>query len=134
MYTYMCILFEKFVVVAVMVVTFKQHKTVHDKSNLKVVANVPANVGDTRDMGSIPGLGRSPGGGNGNALLENSMWTDEPGGLHSRGRKELDATEHTPTQPHSHHRDTCLQFNTCPCYAFLCRYKHSHICIPSSVS
>ena len=58
MYTYMCILFEKFVVVAVMVVTFKQHKTVHDKSNLKVVANVPANVGDTRDMGSIPGLGR----------------------------------------------------------------------------
>ena len=39
--------------------------------------NPPANVGDTRDMGSIPGSGRAPGGGNGNLLwyscLENSM-------------------------------------------------------------
>ena len=33
-----------------------------------VVKNMPANAGDTRDMGSIPGLGRSPGGGNGNPL------------------------------------------------------------------
>ena len=68
-------------------------------------------------------------------------WTEEPGGLQSRGRKELDATEHTPMQPHSHHRspgsllrDTCLQFNTCPLYAFLGRYKTSHICISFSVS
>ena len=39
---------------------------------------------DTRDMGSITGLGGSPGGGNGNPLyyscLENSM-KEEPGGL-----------------------------------------------------
>ena len=28
-----------------------------------VVKNLPANVGDARDAGSIPGLGRSPGGG-----------------------------------------------------------------------
>ena len=28
-----------------------------------VVKNVPANGGDVRDVGSIPGLGRSPGGG-----------------------------------------------------------------------
>ena len=28
--------------------------------------NPPANAGDIRDMGSIPGLGRSPGGGRGN--------------------------------------------------------------------
>ena len=39
--------------------------------------NPPANVGDAEDMGSVPGLGRSPGGGNGNPLqyscLENSM-------------------------------------------------------------
>ena len=33
-----------------------------------VVKNPPANVGDARDVGSIPGLGRSPGGGNGNPL------------------------------------------------------------------
>ena len=42
-----------------------------------MVKNPPANVGDIRDMGSIPGLGRSPGGGPGNPLqyscLENSM-------------------------------------------------------------
>ena len=31
-----------------------------------VVKNLPASVGDARDMGSIPGLGRSPGVGNGN--------------------------------------------------------------------
>ena len=30
-----------------------------------VVKNPPANAGDIRDMGSIPGLGRSPGEGNG---------------------------------------------------------------------
>ena len=31
-----------------------------------VVKNPPANAGDLRDMGLIPGLGRSPGGGHGN--------------------------------------------------------------------
>ena len=38
---------------------------------------LPANAGDTRDSGSIPGSGRSPGVGNGNLLqyscLENSL-------------------------------------------------------------
>ena len=42
-----------------------------------VVKNSPANAGDERDMGLIPGLGRSPGGGHGNPLqysrLENPM-------------------------------------------------------------
>ena len=42
-----------------------------------MVKNPPANVGNVRDVGSIRGLGRSPGGGNGNSLeyscLENSM-------------------------------------------------------------
>ena len=33
-----------------------------------VVKNLPANVGDKRDLGSIPGLGRSPGEGNGYPL------------------------------------------------------------------
>ena len=39
--------------------------------------NLPTNVGDIRDIGSIPGLERSPGGGHGNQLqfscLENPM-------------------------------------------------------------
>ena len=59
------------------------------------VKNLPANAGDTRDMGSIPGSGRSPGGGNGNLLqyscLKNPM-DREPGGL--QGCKESDMTEH----------------------------------------
>ena len=42
-----------------------------------VIKNTPANTGDTGDPGSIPGLGRSPGEGNGNPLqyscLENPM-------------------------------------------------------------
>ena len=41
------------------------------------IKNPPAHVGDARDMSSIPGWGRSLGGGNGNPLhyscLENSM-------------------------------------------------------------
>ena len=42
-----------------------------------VVKNLSANAGDVRDGGSIPGLGRSPGGGHGYPLqyacLENPM-------------------------------------------------------------
>ena len=30
--------------------------------------NLPASVGDSRDLGLIPGLGRSPGGGNSNSF------------------------------------------------------------------
>ena len=33
-----------------------------------VVKNLPANAGDAGDVGSIPELGRSPGGGHGNPL------------------------------------------------------------------
>ena len=33
-----------------------------------VIKNLPANARDVRDVGSIPGLGRSPGGGHGNPL------------------------------------------------------------------
>ena len=42
-----------------------------------VVKNLPVNAGDVRDADSIPGLGRSPGGGHSNPLqsscLENHM-------------------------------------------------------------
>ena len=42
-----------------------------------VVKNPPANVGDIRDVGSIPGSGRSPGGSHGSSrqyyCLENPM-------------------------------------------------------------
>ena len=60
-----------------------------------VVNSLPANAGDKGDAGSIPGSGRSAGGGNGNLLqyscLENSMdrgvwWTAVHGVAQSRTR------------------------------------------------
>ena len=33
-----------------------------------MIKNMPASAEDIRDMDSIPGLGRSPGGGNGNSV------------------------------------------------------------------
>ena len=43
----------------------------------QLVKNLPANAGDTRDVSSIPGSGRSPGGGHNYPLqysyLENSI-------------------------------------------------------------
>ena len=60
-----------------------------------VVKNPPANAGDIRDAGSIPGWGRSPGGGNGNPLqyscLENSMGPMV--GYSPWGHQESDTTE-----------------------------------------
>ena len=56
-----------------------------------VVNNLPTQAGDPRDVGSITGLGRSPGGGHSNpfqdSCLENLMgtWTEEYGGLQSIG-------------------------------------------------
>ena len=55
-----------------------------------VVKNPSANAGDIRHAGSVPGLGRSPGGRHGNPLqyacLQYSWripWTVKPGGLQS---------------------------------------------------
>ena len=53
-----------------------------------MVKNPPASAGDARDMGMISGLGKSPGGGNGNPLqyfCQKIPRTLEPGGLHSTG-------------------------------------------------
>ena len=47
-----------------------------------MVKNLPANAGDVRVVGSIPELGRSPGGGHGNPLsilAWRILWTEEPG-------------------------------------------------------
>ena len=63
-----------------------------------VVKNPPANAGDARDSGSIPGSGRSPGRGNGNPLqyscLENFM-----------GRGAWRATVHGVTKSRTRPRD-----------------------------
>ena len=62
----------------IMTSNYVQHYIVYGPSpKAQLVKNQPANVEDTRDVGSIPGSGRSPGEGNGNLLqyssLENPM-------------------------------------------------------------
>ena len=63
-----------------------------------VVKSPPANAGDRRDLGSIPGSGRSPGEGNGNpfqySCLENPM-DGEAWRATVHGVTELDTTEAT---------------------------------------
>ena len=57
-----------------------------------MVKNLPANAGDTKDAGLIPGSGRSPGVGNGNPLQHSCWkipWTEEPGGLLSMGSQRV---------------------------------------------
>ena len=46
-----------------------------------VVKNLPANAGDMRDVGSIPGSGRSPGEGNGSPLQYSCL--ENPNGQRS---------------------------------------------------
>ena len=69
-----------------------------------MVKNVPANAGDSRDVSSNPGSGRSPGVGNGNAPVF------LPGKFHGQrslvghspqGCKELDTTEQLSTHTHT---------------------------------
>ena len=52
-----------------------------------IVKNPPANAGDARDVGSIPGSGRPPGKGNSNPfhILGWEIPRTEPGGLNSKG-------------------------------------------------
>ena len=63
-----------------------------------MVKNLPANEGDVRDVGLIPGSGRSPGGGNGNPLqyscLENSMDRGAWRATVHDPMKESNTTEH----------------------------------------
>ena len=47
---------------------FKGFRVVRVSQVALVVKNPPANAGDARNVGSIPGLRRSPGEGNGNPL------------------------------------------------------------------
>ena len=63
-----------------------------------VVKNLPANAGDIRDMGSIPELGRFPGGGHGNPLQVSCLENPTDRGVlwpQSMGSQESHMTEAT---------------------------------------
>ena len=60
----------------------------------RVVKNPAATAGDRRDVGSIPGSGRSPGEGYGtysSILTWRILWSEDSGGLYS---KELQRVGH----------------------------------------
>ena len=64
-------------------VTFVVHKA-NSSSSINsefpdgtMVKNPAADAGDIRDVSSIPGLGRSPGGGNGNLLQDSCLGSPE---------------------------------------------------------
>ena len=69
-----------------------------------VVQNLPANAGDTRDAGLIPGSGKSPGVGNGNPLqyycLENPV-----------DRGDCQATVHGVAESDTVDTQMCLTLN-----------------------
>ena len=61
-----------------------------------MVKNPPANAGDLRDTGSVPGSGRSLEEGvatHSSILAWRIPRTEEPGGLQSVGRKKSDMTK-----------------------------------------
>ena len=67
-----------------------------------MVKNLPDNVGEAGDVGSVSGLGRSHGGGNGNPLqyscLANHMDRERSlAGYSPRGGKDSDMIERTLT-------------------------------------
>ena len=65
-----------------------------------VVKNLPVNAGDLRNAVSRPGLGRSPGEGNGSPLQYSHL--ENPMGYGPRVHKELDTTEATKHMKHTH--------------------------------
>ena len=103
-----------------------------------VVKNLPASAGDIRDTGSIPRLGRSPGGGHGNPLqyscLENPMdrgawWAMVHGVTNSWTRlSNWTEVQICPFGPHWH--QCLLSFaepsSSIPCI-FLCERLSIHI-------
>ena len=60
-----------------------------------VVKNQPAKAGDVKDAGSIPGWGRSPGGGHGNPLQYSCHGQRSLVGYSPQGHTESDMTEAT---------------------------------------
>ena len=92
------------------IILFVSYTSIRASLVARAVKNLPINEGDARDIGSIPGLGRSPAVRNGNPLhyscLKNFMdrgaWRATVHGI----TKESDTTKHrhihTHTYTHTH--------------------------------
>ena len=74
-------------------ISFGNNSTSGEASQVAlVVKKPPANAGDVRDAGLIPGMERSPGGGYDNPLhilAWRIPWTEEPGRLQSIGSHKV---------------------------------------------
>ena len=72
-----------------------------------MVKNLPVNAGDTGEVGLIPGLGRSPGRGNGNLLWHSCLGNPVDRGAWwvtlNAAAKELDTTEQLSVQACKHY-------------------------------
>ena len=83
-----------------------------------VEKNLPANAGDAREAGLIPGLGRSPGAGNGNPLQSSCLGNPLDRGVCwaiVHGFAESDMTKQLSTHTHTHtHTHTPQQSNQPP--------------------
>ena len=71
-----------------------------------VIKNPPANVEAARDLGSVSGSGRSPGGGNGNLLQYSSLGN-------SMNKGAWWATVHRATENHTQLSDEAHLVNIC---------------------
>ena len=72
-----------------------------------MVKNPPANAGDARDLGSIPGLGKSPGEENGNPLQYSCLGNPMDRGawwatLHEIMNSWTQMSDYTHTHTHTH--------------------------------
>jgi len=58
-----------------------------------VIKNLPANAGDVKNAGSVPRLGRSPGGGHGDLLQYSCLENPMDRRIRNMGRSTADLTQ-----------------------------------------
>ena len=83
---------------------------------VRAVKNLPASAGDTRDTGSIPGWGRSPGEGNGNLHQYSGLEDSTDCVVHGIARSQIQLsgfhfTMYTQTYIHTHTHIHTQQFS-----------------------
>ena len=84
--------FKKISFLGVLICTVSIMSLVHGHPRWLNGKESVCNAGDTGDPGSIPGSGRSPGGGHGNPLQYSCLripWTEEAGGPQSMGLQRV---------------------------------------------